>query len=160
MFGTQFAIFFKEGKFFIRDFSSASDNLSMLIKLPKDQKFKISEGSLLSFAASTDYELETFSNNHLKMNFFRHSKKPTNVYDPPAQVVLDIPEQGLRLGRVSKDNQIVIGNKYLSGSHCVIFGDGVVDTSGNGTFVYVKSHQEVVRHHQSQAVEIQKSTQL
>lgn len=72
------------------------------------------------------------------MKFLRHLKPPTNQYEP-TDCELDIPEQGLVIGRVKKGNDFVIGNKCCSTHHCTIFKDGIIDTSSNGTFVYLKS---------------------
>jgi len=56
---------------------------------------------------------------------------------------MDIPEEGIKIGRTKKGNDVTIGNKCCSGSHCTILRDGVVDISNNGTFVYLKSFQEL-----------------
>lgn len=77
----------------------------------------------------------------------RHIKPPTNQYEPPQTCDIPITEAGVKIGRVKKDNQVVIANKCCSGNHCTIFSDGIVDTSGNGTYLYVKTFEDVQKYH-------------
>lgn len=58
--GTQFGILIREGKFFVRDFSTLLTNRSTQLKFPFGQTVPIKQGQMISLAACANYHIEHF----------------------------------------------------------------------------------------------------
>jgi hypothetical protein len=111
-----------------------------LFRIPKSEdteiKVPIQVNDHLIFA-SCHYKVESAGDVY-RLKLF---KEANPLFDdkkaPPQELETETPEEGISVGRLKKNN-FSIPHTDLSGKHCIIYKDGVVDMSSNGTFLAVR----------------------
>lgn len=102
---------------------------------------------MLSLSASLDYLVARKHSDFVKLKFLRILKgSPAEELEdavPVYKQVIDF-EKGASIGRNKKQCKMLVpaSKKTISARHAVFKPEGVEDCSSNGTFLYLKSHQE------------------
>ncbi|CDW86607.1 UNKNOWN [Stylonychia lemnae] len=154
IFGTQFGLIFKDGNLHVIDFSSSVSSTNTLLRFNKNEKIALKQGQVLNFANTVDYHISSLTSGHIKLDFVRDTKTGNSKdKKSPEGFDLEIPSTGIIVSR-NKGQVMTIPKLACSANHCKIFGDGIVDTSSNGTFVYLKTFAEQQKQIQSQLVKL------
>lgn len=133
--GYQFAVLFKDGKYFVKDLSNLSRDCETTFKLPKDEEYPVKEGDVLNFAGAVVYSITEMNAENLKLQKVEEIEVSTKELDDEEESEMG---EGTSLGRLKK-NDITIAHQKVSGEHCTFTPTGITDISSKGTYLNLRN---------------------
>lgn len=156
--GTQFALKFSDGKFYIKDQSALGIKYHTYIRLVKGEPYPLKTGDIVNLANAVVYAVEGLGNGMATFQLQQEIAPSINPYDTVDRKEFSVAG-GAIIGKLKK-HAITMKHALASGTHCTISEDSLTDSSGNGTFLGVRNEENLSRAQQSGWVGFEKANPI